>query len=107
MSTRFTFGFSLPETAAVSVVSSGLCDAATVTGSWAIPMTDPGPDGTFSAYDAQPGPTRSDAGSAAIGAAGAMVISGVAGADCAVSVEQAGSANSAVADIAATAAILY
>src|SRR5439155_758533 len=45
VSTRFTFGLSLPDTAEVSVVSSGLFDAATATGSCAIPVTDPGPVG--------------------------------------------------------------
>lgn len=45
VSTKFTLGLSLPETAAVSVVSSGLLLAATATGSADIPRTDPGPLG--------------------------------------------------------------
>src|ERR1700738_252315 len=65
VSTRFTFGLSLPDSADVSVVSTGLLDAATATGSWAMPATEPGPLGTFSAYPAQPEPTRFAAGSAA------------------------------------------
>src|SRR6516164_11736909 len=69
VSTRFTLGFSCPDTADVSVVSSGLFDAATATGSWAIPATEPGPVGTFCAYAAQPGPTRPLIGSAAAGPA--------------------------------------
>src|SRR3954454_2780739 len=73
VSTRFTFGLSLPETAATSVVSSGLLEAAVATGSWAMPLTDPAPAGTFLAYAAQPGPTRSAAGSAMV------LLSGVAG----------------------------
>ena len=38
-----------PETAAVNVVSNGLFDAATATGSCAIPVTEPGPVGTCAA----------------------------------------------------------
>ena len=49
VSTRLTFGFSLPDSADVSVVSTGLFDAATVTGSCDIPATEPGPLGTCSA----------------------------------------------------------
>jgi len=49
VSTRFTFGLSCPEIAFVSVVSIGLLEAATATGSIAIPATEPGPVGTFSA----------------------------------------------------------
>jgi hypothetical protein len=108
--TRFTCGFSLPDTAAVRVVSSGLLDAATVTGSCAIPATEPGPVGTFEAYDEQPGPTRLAAGSAgpaigvlAIGAA-AVVIDGDDGADRAESFEHADSASAASTAIPATAA---
>ena len=66
VSTRFTFGLSLPDSAEVSVVSIGLLDAATATGSCAMPVTEPGPVGTFSAYPAQPVPTRSAAGSAMV-----------------------------------------
>ncbi len=43
VSTRFTFGFSWPDSAEVSVVSIGLFDAATVTGASAMPLTEPGP----------------------------------------------------------------
>src|SRR5271168_345419 len=64
VSTRFTPGFSLPDTAAVNVVSSGLFDAATATGSCAIPVTGPGPLGTCWAYAAHPEPTRLAAASA-------------------------------------------
>ena len=46
VSTRLTLGFSLPETAATSVVSSGLLDAAVATGSFAMPSTEPAPLGT-------------------------------------------------------------
>ena len=46
VSTRSTFGFSLPETAAISVLSSGLLPAATATGSAAMPATEPVPFGT-------------------------------------------------------------
>ena len=63
VSTRFTSGFSWPETAAVSVVSSGLFDAAVATGSVDMPSTEPAPSGTCSAYAAHPAPTRSAAGS--------------------------------------------
>ncbi len=56
--TRLTFGLSLPETAATSVLSSGLLEAAVATGSWAMPSTEPEPLGTAWAYAAQPGPTR-------------------------------------------------
>src|ERR1700742_1595717 len=59
VSTRFTFGLSLPDSADVNVVSTGLFDAATATGSWAMPATEPGPLGTVLAYPAQPEPTRS------------------------------------------------
>src|SRR5271168_1470509 len=69
VSTRFTPGFSRPDTAAVNVVSSGLFDAATATGSCAIPATDPGPLGTCEAYAAHPEPTRLVGGSAAAVAA--------------------------------------
>jgi hypothetical protein len=65
VSTRFTFGFSCPDSAWVSVLSIGLLEAATVTGSAAMPVTEPGPDGTCSAYAAQLVPTRLAAGSAA------------------------------------------
>ena len=44
--TRLTFGFTLPETAATRVLSSGLLLAAVATGSAAMPPTDPAPDGT-------------------------------------------------------------
>src|ERR1700687_3083613 len=64
VSIRFTLGLSLPDSADVSVFSIGLLDAATVTGSWAMPATEPGPLGTCSAYVAQPAPTRLAAGSA-------------------------------------------
>ena len=64
VSTRFTLGLSWPDSAWVSVVSIGLLDAATVTGSCAMPVTEPGPVGTCSAYAAQPVPTRFAAGSA-------------------------------------------
>src|SRR3954465_15320609 len=67
VSTRLTFGLSLPDSADVNVLSIGLLDAATATGSWAIPATEPAPLGTCSAYVAQPVPTRSAAGSAATG----------------------------------------
>ena len=43
VSTRLTFGFNFPETAALSVVSSELFDAATATGSCAIAAIEPGP----------------------------------------------------------------
>ena len=57
----------LPEIALVSVVSIGLLDAATATGSIAIPATEPGPVGTFSAYAVHDGPTSSaDAGRPAV-----------------------------------------
>ena len=49
VSTKLTFGFNFPETAAVSVVSSGLFDAATATGSCAIAAIEPGPVGTYCA----------------------------------------------------------
>ena len=49
VSTRLTSGFSWPETAAVSVVSIGLFEAATATGSVDMPTTEPGPSGTASA----------------------------------------------------------
>src|SRR4051812_48120340 len=65
VSTRFTPGLSLPETAAVSVVSIGLFEAAVATGSLAMPATEPGPSGTCLAYAAQLLPTRPEAGSAA------------------------------------------
>lgn len=55
----------------------GLFDAATVTGSAAMPATEPGPSGTCSAYAAHPDPMRADAGSA-LGAADDVVISLVA-----------------------------
>ena len=54
-------------------MSIGLFEAATVTGSAAMPVTEPGPDGTCSAYAAHPVPMR-----AAAGAAGAPVIAGAA-----------------------------
>src|SRR6476469_7188691 len=57
--TRLTLGLSWPDSAAVSVVSSGLFDAATVTGSAAIPMTEPGPTGTWRTWSPHPGPTGS------------------------------------------------
>src|SRR5215212_6193993 len=60
VSTRLTFGFSLPETAATRFFSSGLLDAATATGSFAMPSTEPAPLGTALAYSAQPGPTGPD-----------------------------------------------
>src|SRR3954464_8042571 len=81
VSTRFTPGLSLPETAAVSVVSTGLFDAAVATGSIAMPDTDPAPDGPRAAYPAQPVPTRSAARSAFAMGAGdviAMLDEGVA-----------------------------
>src|SRR3954470_14246395 len=59
VSTRLTLGFSCPETALVKVVSIGLFDAATATGSIAIPATEPGPVGTFCAYAVHAGPTSS------------------------------------------------
>src|ERR1700712_334898 len=65
VSTRFTPGLSLPDTAAVSVVSIGLFDAAVAPGSLAMPATEPGPSGTCLAYAAQLLPTRPEAGSAA------------------------------------------
>src|SRR6478609_4534002 len=65
VSIRLTFGLSLPDSAWVSVLSIGLLEAATVTGSCAIPATEPGPSGTCLAYAAQPEPTRLAAGSAA------------------------------------------
>lgn len=40
------------------VFSIGLFDAATATGSCAIPSTEPAPVGTIAAYSAHPGPTR-------------------------------------------------
>ncbi len=49
VSTRLTFGFSLPESAAVKVDSIGLLDAAVATGSPAIPATDAGPLGCSAA----------------------------------------------------------
>jgi hypothetical protein len=49
VSTRLTFGLSLPDTAATSVLSRGLLLAAVATGSWAIPDTEPAPFGTASA----------------------------------------------------------
>ena len=42
VSTRLTSGFSWPDRAAVSVVSIGLLDAATATGSMAMPATEAG-----------------------------------------------------------------
>src|SRR6185312_12570627 len=63
VSTRSTLGFSLPETALVSVLSIGLFEAATATGSCAMPLTEPAPSGTILAYASQPGPTRFAAGS--------------------------------------------
>src|SRR6195952_4986961 len=56
--TRLTFGLTLPDTAATSVVSSGLFEAAVATGSVAMPPTEPAPEGTALAYAAHPGPTR-------------------------------------------------
>src|ERR1700677_1026676 len=83
VSTRFTFGFSLPDNAEVRVVSIGLFDAAVATGSWAIPATDPGPLGCCAAEAEQPDPTRSAAGSAvadvvAVIAGAAMLVAGIA-----------------------------
>ena len=49
VSTRSTSGFSWPETAATRVVSSGLFEAATATGSVDMPTTEPAPSGTASA----------------------------------------------------------
>ena len=49
VSTRLTFGLSLPDSAEFSVVSTGLLAVAAVTEPAAIPATDPGPVGTFSA----------------------------------------------------------
>ena len=46
VSTRLTLGLSLPETAAMRVFSSGLLQAATATGSAAMPATEPAPSGT-------------------------------------------------------------
>src|SRR6185312_6723740 len=67
VSTRLTSGLTWPEIALVSVVSIGLLDAATATGSIAIPATEPGPVGTFSAYAVHDGPTSSaDAGPATV-----------------------------------------
>src|ERR1700709_102764 len=65
-STSFTLGLSLPDTAAVSVVSSGLFEAAVATGSCAMPVTEPGPLGTFSACPLQPVPTRLAGGKAGV-----------------------------------------
>src|SRR5262249_13832924 len=113
VSTRLTFGFSLPDTAAVSVVNNGLFDAATVTGSCAMPVTEPGPVGTLLAYVEQPGPTRSAAGSVdptmgglVIGAA-AAVVDGVDGAELAMSLEHADRPNTATAASPAIAPVLY
>src|SRR5271154_707354 len=75
VSTRFTPGLSFPDKADVSVVSTGLLEAAVATGSAVIPATEPGPVGTCLAYPAQPVPTRSAAGSAfAVGDGAAEVI---------------------------------
>src|SRR4051794_34004307 len=77
VSTRFTPGVSLPETAWVSVLSIGLFDAAVATGSIDMPETEPGPDGTCSAYAPQRAPTRSAAGwaiAAGDGAGGVMAM---------------------------------
>ena len=49
VSTRLTSGLSWPDTAATRVVSSGLFDAATATGSVDMPVTEPGPSGTAAA----------------------------------------------------------
>jgi hypothetical protein len=49
VSTRLTSGLSLPEVAEVGVVGIGVFDAATATGSIAIPATEPGPDGICAA----------------------------------------------------------
>src|SRR5258705_12724413 len=62
VSTRLTFGLSLPDTAEESVVSSGLVDAATATGSCAMPVTDPVPAGVHAALFAQPAATMTAAG---------------------------------------------
>ena len=64
VSTRFTSGLSLPDRADVRVVNIGLFEAATATGSCAMPMTEAGPVGFFAAYPAHPGPTSPAAGSA-------------------------------------------
>src|SRR5699024_6157211 len=64
VSTRSTSGFTSPETACTSVVSSGLLEAAVATGSCAMPSTEPGPSGLASAYSEQPAPTIIPAGSA-------------------------------------------
>ncbi len=68
VSTRFTSGLSSPLTAETSVVSIGLLDAATATGSCDMPWIEPAPSGTCSAYASQPGPTRFAAGSMVSGA---------------------------------------
>src|SRR6478752_10477482 len=77
VSTRFTFGLSLPDSAEVSVLSIGLLDAATATGSCAMPATDPGPLGTCSAYAAHPVPTRLAPG-LAIGLGATEVVAAIA-----------------------------
>ena len=62
-------------------MSNGLFDAATATGSCAIPVTEPGPDGTCWAYAAHPVPMRSAA--ALVGAGAAAVLVSAAAADVA------------------------
>src|ERR1700756_1333654 len=82
VSTRFTFGFSLPDSAAVRVLSIGLFDAAVATGSCAIPATDPGLVGFCAAYCEHPGPIRSAAGSAMVDVAAGMVGAAMVDAGC-------------------------
>src|SRR6476660_2678356 len=109
VSTRFTFGFSLPDTAAARVVNSGLFDAATATGSCAVPVTEPGPVGFWAAQSAQPAPTRLAPGSSgwSIGFGAALVAAMVELAGCAVAEVEAPSEHAdrpriAIADTAAT-----